>query len=196
MAAPCKRRSRWRTARTYCVVELIGSVFGSRVLRRRHPTRNWTGIPNSKEEGETAGQSFSLADLSPDKGWQTLTQEVPLEEDDIGFAVQVKGGFDGLLIDYFKIEQISRVPDSKQLKDLKLSGWPVDQALVAHDGVKIWDGEGLYYEHFHLEDALRKMTGVHLDESPFWVWREKRGFNGTVLEHPRRSGGLRPGDHQ
>lgn len=140
--------------------------------------------PNRKPAWRING-SVPLDGLTAAKGWQVVGKEVEFGYAWENFGFQVKGGFDGLLIDWAKVEEVRRLPDSKLLTARGLAGWPRGQALVPHDGLRVWFGDGLYAEHFKLAEALKALKGATVVEASHYVYREKRGFNGPFWKSPQ-----------
>ncbi|MFL5241397.1 MAG: hypothetical protein ACJ8FY_04760 [Gemmataceae bacterium] len=132
--------------------------------------------PPQKPHPWRVEQKLTLSDLTPDDGWKTYSKEVEMGHGWDNFGIQVKQGYDGLLIDQVTVEEVRRYPDSKQLALYGSRPWPKSQQLVAHKGRKVWYGAGLYHDYFQLAKALRGINGVTLVEAPHSVYREQRGF--------------------
>jgi uncharacterized membrane protein len=124
-------------------------------------------------------ESIALDGLTPDKGWQTFRREFELGYAWDNFSFFVNDGFDELLIDQVTVEEIRCLPDSERLKARGLAGWPAGLQLTPHSGYRVWIGEGLYSEYFHLDAALGVLAGVTVDHAPHWTYRNQRGFDGA-----------------
>jgi uncharacterized membrane protein len=133
--------------------------------------------PPKRTPAWRVNESVSLDGLTTEKGWQTVTHEVELGYAWENFALQVRGGFDGLLIDHIKVEEVRRQPDSVRLKRRNLAGWPAGPTLTPHEGVRVWLGDGLYAERYRFDEALRSIPGVTVARAEHWTYRDKRGFN-------------------
>jgi hypothetical protein len=130
-------------------------------------------------------QSIPLDGLAPEKGWQTLEREYELGFARDSFGLLVKNGFDALLIDQIKVEEIRRWPESERVKARNLVGWPSGLGLTPHSGLRVWLGDGLYSEYYHFEEALRAIPDVTITRAPHWTYRDKRGFNGAGWTKPQ-----------
>jgi hypothetical protein len=133
--------------------------------------------PKSKQPWRVS-ESISLTNLSPDKGWQTFSREVDLGYGHDNFGLQMKEGFDGLLIDQIVVEELQPIPDSERLRRRSLTGWPTGLGLTPHDGLRVWLGDGLYGDYYRFAEALQSIPGVTLDRAEHWTFRERRGFHG------------------
>jgi hypothetical protein len=140
--------------------------------------------PPKRTPAWRVNESASLDGLTPEKGWQTVTREAELGYGWENFGMQVKGGFDGLLIDQVKVEEVRRQPDSVRLKQRGLAGWPSGLTLKPHEGIRVWLGDGLYTEYYRFDEALRSIPGVTVARAEHWTYREKRGFNGAGWTRP------------
>jgi len=120
--------------------------------------------------------------------WQTITRDVQFGNDNGNFGISMAGGFNGLLIDYVRIEETQRWPDSKLGAEQGLKGWPATEALAPHTGSRVWHGEGLYYQYFGVEPALKRLDAQE-DEAAFWTYTDKRGFNGGIWNTPDQLAG-------
>jgi len=140
--------------------------------------------PADKPNPWRVHQVIPLSDLAPGRGWQTIRREVEMGYGWNNFGVQVLGGFDGLLLDRLVVEEVRRAPEAKQMQLRGLKGWPAEQRLVKHDGLRVWYGEGLYYEYYRLVEALKTIPGATVVESAHYVWRNQRGFDGPGWKSP------------
>ncbi len=128
---------------------------------------------------------FELADLTPAKAWQVLSFESEFGYGWENFGVWLRGGFDGLLLDWIKIEEVRLWPESKQIENRKGTAWPKDLRQVRHNGIKVWYGEGLFYERYRLLEAMQAISGLAVTEAPHYVWRELRGFESGAWKTPQ-----------
>jgi hypothetical protein len=140
--------------------------------------------PSNRKPPWRVERSISLENIVPDKGWQVVSVDA-----DLGYAwenlgLQVRGGFDGLLLDRITVEEIRAEPDSFRLKTRGLTGWPAGLGLTPHEGVRIWLGDGLYSEHYRIADAVRSVSNASLAVAPHWTFREQRGFSAFNWEKP------------
>jgi hypothetical protein len=140
--------------------------------------------PMAHKQSWHVERSVPLDKLSVDAGWQMLSTEADFGYGWENLGLRVKGGFDGLLIDWIKLEEIRRLPDSVRLKSRGLNGWPSELRLTPHDGLRVWLGDGLYTEHYKLDDALRSIPDSKVAVAGHWTYREQRGFNGAGWTKP------------
>jgi hypothetical protein len=140
--------------------------------------------PPNRPKHWRVDEQFSLAGLTPDKGWQTFTRDVQMGFGWENFGVQLREGFPGLQIASFQVESVRILPDSKRIELQDGAPWPADQQRAARRGLRVWYGEGLYYEKYQIAESLKRIDGVTLDESPEYVWRDRRGFSGSVWKTP------------
>jgi len=129
--------------------------------------------------------TFDLAGLSADAGWRTLSFESEFGYGWENFGICLRGGFDGLLLDWIKIEEIGLWPEGRRIENRKGTVWPKDLRPARHDHLQAWYGEGLYYERYHLLEAMRGIAGLTVTEAPHYVWRDQRGFDTGAWKTPQ-----------
>ena len=145
-------------------------------------TLNMMAWPNGRKW--TVNDAVPLGELGPAAGWRTITREYDFGDDNGNFGIALHGGYDGLLIDSVTIAVVQPATEAQTLAARNAVHWADGVPLPPHNGLRVWVGEGLYYEHFHLLEALRRLPGAQVDEAKHWVWRERRGFNGPQWGKP------------
>jgi hypothetical protein len=148
------------------------------------------GPPNRKPPWRV-WRSISLEDLSQDKGWQTVSAEADLGYARENFGLQVKGGYDGLLLDRITVEETRPQPDSFRLKARGLTAWPAELGLTPHQGVRVWLADGLYSEHYKVAEALRTIPGSTVDVAVHWTFPRTKRLQYLQLDKARRPRRLR-----
>ncbi|MHB9133935.1 MAG: hypothetical protein ACYDBB_22945 [Armatimonadota bacterium] len=139
--------------------------------------------PNNRPHPWRVTNTFPLDALTPEGGWQTLTFDAQLGFGWENFGMQVTGGYDGLLFDQLKLEAVSLLSEKDQLPLHGANLWPENQTLT-HEGLKVWYGEGLYYEPYRVVEALKWIPNIKIDESPHTVWRDRRFFGAPQWSKP------------
>jgi len=92
------------------------------------------------------------------------------------------GGWAGLQVDSFTLTKLRPLTRAEQLADLT-AVWPETLALTPHQGVRVWYGAGLYYQYYHLKEALDAL-GAKTDFTTTWRYRGPAGFDQPFPKTP------------
>jgi len=154
----------------------------------------WAWSPNGTPKAFRVGAPLDLFALTPGQGYQDFSCDLELGDAQQQTGVQLAGLSAGLVIDTFSITQTTLYPDSKRLQWEAGILWPAQKPApkrpepvgalaspatnVANTAPRIWYGNGLYSEYFHLEEAFAPL-GAKIDHADHVVWRDRRGWDST-----------------
>ncbi len=128
---------------------------------------------------------FTAVDFQEVGKWVNLTLDCDMTYPNYwgGFT----GGWPGLVVDSFTITRLHSL-DKAEFTSYITTRWPDNLGLTPHDGVKVWYGAGLYYEYYHLQEALAKL-GAQTTVAKTWRFRGPAGFDVPFPKTPEELAG-------
>jgi hypothetical protein len=139
--------------------------------------------PNGTPKAFRVSAPLDLSALTPAQGYQEIACDLELGDARVQTGVQIANLCEGLVLDTFTIVQTQLYPDSKRLAWEPGVTWPDQPPTPKRPenaaGPRVWYGNGLFAEHYHLDEALGLMLGATLDHADHVVWRDRRGWDGT-----------------
>ncbi len=137
--------------------------------------------PNGSPKAFRVFAPIDLSALTPDKGYQEVACKLELGDARVQTGVQIANLCEGLVLDTFTITQTQLYPDSKRMAWEPGNTWPDEKPEPKRpanaNGPRVWYGNGLFYEYFHLDEAFGLMLAARLNHADHVVWRDRRGWD-------------------
>jgi hypothetical protein len=137
--------------------------------------------PNGSPKAFRVSAPLDVAGLTPEQGYKEFACELELGDARVQTGVQIANFTEGMVVDTFTIAQTQLYPDSKRMTWEPGNTWPETKPDPARPenaaGRRAWYGRGLFYEHYHLDEALGMMLGATMTHADHVVWRDRRGWD-------------------